>query len=428
MLDQLFLNFLAASWGMSAVVLLLLCLEPVTARNSTAVWRQWIWFAVILGFLLPIDPIGNGVQKNESNASLPVGILTGRPLFFGVINAENFRVSLQKCQPKNSSAPGVEERANRSNPDSAILSCGPICISAGSSDPFQISDVIPYVSKKIRSETAVLLKRPNSKENIDPSETVPNFLSIRSFFVFRLPIENLAKSTQSVFLRTLLKAIPYCWLAGVLFIFLIQTVRCRHFSQAVKRWSKPVDDPVLLDLYKSIRSELCIKKEIPLIRSTLFGVPFLFGFFHPTILLPETDLAEKDLRLILRHELTHYRSGHLWIRFFGFLAATIHWFNPFAFWAARSLVRESELACDEKTVPASDSENRYFYSLTILAIAQKNNRQDAPFSTGSTRGSAAGMKRRFRLILEPSAGGGGPLFFLLTAAVVIIAKILFRIG
>ncbi len=42
--------------------------------------------------------------------------------------------------------------------------------------------------------------------------------------------------------------------------------------------------------------------------------PLLLGLWRPRVILPEEDLPEERLEMMLRHELNHYRGRDLWLK------------------------------------------------------------------------------------------------------------------
>ena len=66
-------------------------------------------------------------------------------------------------------------------------------------------------------------------------------------------------------------------------------------------------------------------KEIPVYQISMPCSPFAYGLFHPAIYLPDGHrLSKSDLQLVLRHESTHIRQKHLWIKAAAQLAAMLH--------------------------------------------------------------------------------------------------------
>ncbi len=64
------------------------------------------------------------------------------------------------------------------------------------------------------------------------------------------------------------------------------------------------------------------------------------------ILLPDKTYTEKELRMVLEHEVNHIISGDLRWRMFGVAMMCVHWFNPVVYRQFRDLVRYQETVCD----------------------------------------------------------------------------------
>lgn len=96
--------------------------------------------------------------------------------------------------------------------------------------------------------------------------------------------------------------------------------------------------------------------------------PFVMGFFRPVIYLPGT-LEPSERKYIIAHEHHHIRRGDHIYKALGFLALTIHWFNPFV-WAAFILAcRDMEMSCDEAVIRELGENVRAEYSASLLNLA-----------------------------------------------------------
>lgn len=96
--------------------------------------------------------------------------------------------------------------------------------------------------------------------------------------------------------------------------------------------------------------------------------PFVMGIFRPVIYLPGS-LADSERRYIIAHEHHHIRRGDHIFKALGFLALTIHWFNPLV-WLAFSLAsRDMEMSCDEAVIRKMGDAFRADYSATLLNLA-----------------------------------------------------------
>ena len=109
---------------------------------------------------------------------------------------------------------------------------------------------------------------------------------------------------------------------------------------------------------------------IPIVISETAHTPMLIGLLKPVIVLPKMQYAEKELAVILTHELTHYRRKDLLYKMVGLLALAAHWYNPAAHILNKQLSTFCELSCDEKVASEMDAAHRKFYGETILQVLQ----------------------------------------------------------
>ena len=96
--------------------------------------------------------------------------------------------------------------------------------------------------------------------------------------------------------------------------------------------------------------------------------PFVMGIFRPTIYLPGS-LEPWERTFIIAHERHHIRRGDHIFKALGFLALSIHWFNPFV-WAAFVLAgRDMEMSCDEAVIRKLGEDVRADYSASLLNLS-----------------------------------------------------------
>jgi hypothetical protein len=94
----------------------------------------------------------------------------------------------------------------------------------------------------------------------------------------------------------------------------------------------------------------------------------LAGLFKTFLILPEVELSERELKVILKHELTHFKRRDLWVKSLTLVANAIHWFNPAAYRLTKNIDTFCELSCDEQVVSDMNMEERQFYGETILNV------------------------------------------------------------
>lgn len=95
--------------------------------------------------------------------------------------------------------------------------------------------------------------------------------------------------------------------------------------------------------------------------------PLLKGIFRPMILLPVDDYDETACRVILLHELIHYKQRDHWTRILANAATVVQFFNPFAWMLFHAIKRQGEYACDEKACGYVGNEKLYFGVILDLA-------------------------------------------------------------
>ena len=86
-------------------------------------------------------------------------------------------------------------------------------------------------------------------------------------------------------------------------------------------------------------------------------VPCTLGFVRPVIAFPvdAADWSDDDLRRVLIHEYEHVRRGD-WLRLLtARFVCSLYWFHPLVWLALRRLRVETERACDDAVVRATDA-------------------------------------------------------------------------
>lgn len=122
-------------------------------------------------------------------------------------------------------------------------------------------------------------------------------------------------------------------------------------------------------LLQNCCQKLGVRKPVQLWISSAAPGPFATGLLHPRIVLPDRVFSQRELQYILLHELTHIKSGDLWVRWISMLAAAVHWWNPVIYLWNRKMVELSEESCDERVVLDWPSTERIDYGRVLLKTA-----------------------------------------------------------
>jgi murein DD-endopeptidase MepM/ murein hydrolase activator NlpD len=113
-------------------------------------------------------------------------------------------------------------------------------------------------------------------------------------------------------------------------------------------------------------------------------MPFVLGTVCPRIYLP-AGLDATQRRHILLHESAHLRHGDPILRPIFYLAACVHWFNPFAWLAFGCMRREGEESCDEAVLRAIGEAGKRSYCESLLRAAVPVRGACASFGEGSVK-------------------------------------------
>lgn len=133
---------------------------------------------------------------------------------------------------------------------------------------------------------------------------------------------------------------------------------------------------------------------VKLIVSANATTPMVMGLWKPIVVLPDTQFGEKELAMIISHELVHVKRGDLLVKLILFIANAVHWFNPAVYSLNRQLNMLCELSCDEKVVQDMDTESRRLYGETLLAMLEYGVSQRNVVFTSSLSSPKKYMKRR----------------------------------
>jgi len=116
--------------------------------------------------------------------------------------------------------------------------------------------------------------------------------------------------------------------------------------------------------------------------------PFILGIIRPRIYMP-SNLKQIEMEYILQHERAHLKRRDHIMKVIAFLAASIHWFNPFAWVAFVFGCKDMEMSCDEYVMKTSNQDIRKEYSASLLSLCVGNRKLSGTplaFGEGSTKG------------------------------------------
>jgi bla regulator protein blaR1 len=116
-----------------------------------------------------------------------------------------------------------------------------------------------------------------------------------------------------------------------------------------------------------------LPKHLKVVESNLINAPLIAGIWPSTLILPDdfqSRFTVQQQRLILQHELVHFRRLDNLCNLVALVFVAVFWFNPLI-WLAYSAFRNSqELACDAAVLNNRSQLDKINYSKALLLCTQ----------------------------------------------------------
>ena len=228
-----------------------------------------------------------------------------------------------------------------------------------------ISMVFPaykLIPKKEAQKFSIVPQNQTVQTTVQPhEETHPD-----TVVTYDTPIEYREVNISPKISIRLFDLIAYIWGAGVLIFLLVVIISyfrflCRKNKNAVK-----ISDN---KIFSEVKKELKIKRHIKLKASSDIDSPMLVGVLFPTVYIPCREIPSGNMRMVLLHELTHYKRKDLLIKWFAILVNAVHWFNPLCYLACANLSEACEVSCDMSVTKNMSENEQKLYMQTILNLA-----------------------------------------------------------
>ena len=201
--------------------------------------------------------------------------------------------------------------------------------------------------------------------------------------------------------NTIMAILFVIWLLGASAFAAVSFVRFFRWKRTILRLSKPSP---YYDAFVSTFAEEMEIDQVEIRISDAVSSPMMIGLFTPTILLPIRHYEYDELRLIIKHELTHYLHRDLWFKLLLILCRAVHWFNPFMVLFARSIEQECEYYCDMSVMEKEPEKMRKVYCNSIVNTladqVRRNGREMRPVLATSFYSPKSGLKHRFSMVLR----------------------------
>ena len=124
-------------------------------------------------------------------------------------------------------------------------------------------------------------------------------------------------------------------------------------------------DASVLDTYYTLCRETGMEKRPAIYFCEALPSPLCVGLFRTAVYLNSEEREPAEMRLILKHELTHCKRKDLWFKGLLLWARALHFFNPFVHGMARLAEKDMELSCDLVVMADCGMAEREAYSMAI---------------------------------------------------------------
>ena len=158
--------------------------------------------------------------------------------------------------------------------------------------------------------------------------------------------------------------------AGVALLLIRLGAEQSKMRQLVSR-AIDVTDPAWTELLGDCSAATGIRRAIRLVRTREHAMPMACGLRRPVVVIPSVAETWDDdrRRAVLLHELAHVARFDCLTQILAEIAVALYWAHPGAWWIARRLRIERELACDDCVLSAGTDPRGYAGQLLDLAYS-----------------------------------------------------------
>lgn len=219
----------------------------------------------------------------------------------------------------------------------------------------------------------------------------------------------------------ILFALLCLWVIGFVYKALKDTIKIQQALRQLDQFRKAGEHKPFLALMEAEKDLLKIKRATKLFVHNMIPAPFMLGLFQTRIFLPEKNLSDSQVKLILDHELIHCKHNDYPYRRLLFFLCSLYWFNPLIYKLADYFIEVNEMACDEAVLCGKDNREQRMYANLILQMAEEM--FSANEAIGFTGRTTCPLERRIIHIMKKPAVPKKISLLLLSAGVAVSCTI-----
>lgn len=190
--------------------------------------------------------------------------------------------------------------------------------------------------------------------------------------------------------------------AGALGVVFWMGFHIRRLHRSIRE-GRIVRDGLPLALLLELCESFGVRKVPRLVILPDGSSPAAYGVLKRTILLPSSlaSSSPQSLRIVLAHELAHFRRFDLWVNWLQLLLLAAWWFNP-VYWLVSKRVRQTREECCDDLLLSRGIADGEAYSTALLDVA---NQISARTPVGAALGFAEKLHplgRRIKRLMDPT--------------------------
>lgn len=159
----------------------------------------------------------------------------------------------------------------------------------------------------------------------------------------------------------------------------------------------------IMNILKKIQKSRGYNIDIKIILCNNISTPFIFGYFSPTIYLPNINYSDTELYYILDHELIHWVHKDLWLKLIIQIICIIYWWNPIMYLLRDILSHSLELKCDSYISKDLNTKEKVEYLNTLIHTIEASSDNINKFLVTSSFGNQnqiKNIKQRFEMVFD----------------------------
>ena len=193
------------------------------------------------------------------------------------------------------------------------------------------------------------------------------------------------------------------WAAGSVFLLARLLTRACSGRRAIDRIPKQ-ENQVLQEALEELQREQKRRIPIQVLCCPGLSTPCGIGLVRRKILLPSREYSADELRHILRHELQHFQTHDLLVKWMIRVFQCLFWWNPLVYLLGRDLDQVLEIKCDLTVTKGYGKKETVAYMRTIKhQLKQTIDREKTvPLTSASLVGNFAisNVEERFLYLAE----------------------------